>query len=79
MSRYTDFLSQLESLWLRLIPLAIVGLVFAEAPVLVSGNAQRSSFYHDLVVVYAVIVRLIFAAHTDREALRRRYSHNFLG
>jgi arylsulfatase A-like enzyme len=55
--------SALLSLWLRLITLAIFGLLFAEGLDLASGKIQGWSFYlTPLEVIFEVAVRLIFTA-----------------
>src|SRR5271166_5735497 len=65
MDRELNFRSTITSLWFRLITLAIVGLIFAEALYLAPGKAQGWSFYLTAAeVVFEVAVRLIFAALT---------------
>ena len=59
----SDFRAAVTSLWFRLITLAIVALVFAEALVLVRGKAQGWTFYlTPPEVAFEVVVRLIAAA-----------------
>ncbi len=62
MSRET-FRSVLACLWFRLISLAIVGLVFAEALFLGKNNIQGWTFYLTAPeVVFEIAVRLLFVA-----------------
>jgi arylsulfatase A-like enzyme len=55
--------SLIASLWSRLVSVAIVGLVFAEALVLAPGKVQGWTFYLSTrEVVFEVVVRLVVAA-----------------
>lgn len=63
MPKEPGFRSNLTSLWFRLMSLGMVGLVFAEALLLVSGKVQSWTYYLATAeVVFEVVVRLIFAA-----------------
>lgn len=63
MPRESGFRSTITSLWFRLISLAIVGLVFAEALKLAPGKVQNWSYYlAPWELVFEVAVHLIFAA-----------------
>ena len=55
--------SEFASLWFRLISIAIVALVFAEALLLASGKAQGWAYYLTAPeIAFEVVVRLIFGA-----------------
>ncbi len=63
MRRGSEFRATLTALWFRLITLAIVGLVFAEALYLAPGKAQGWTYYLTVPeVLFEVVVRLIAAA-----------------
>jgi arylsulfatase A-like enzyme len=63
MPRESGFRSAIESLWLRLISLGIVGLAFTEALLLAPGKVQGWSYYlTPSEVIFEVLVRLVFAA-----------------
>lgn len=63
MSREPDFLSTIKALWFRLITLAIVSLVFAEALYLAQGEVHRWAFYLTAPeVAFEMVVRLVVAA-----------------
>ena len=58
-----DFRTTLASLWFRLMGIASVSLVFAEAIWLAQGKAQGWSFYLTVwELVFEVALRLVFAA-----------------
>ena len=62
MSREQDFRSTV-TLWLRLISLAVIGFVFAEALILALGKVQGWSFYLTIPeLIFEVAVRFVFAA-----------------
>jgi arylsulfatase A-like enzyme len=63
MIRQSGFLSAVASVWLRLVALAIVGLVFAAALFVGRTRIQGWTFYLSAPeVVFEVLIRLIFAA-----------------
>ena len=63
MFRKSGFRSTVVSFWFRIITVAIIGVGFAEALQLATGEAQGWTFYLTTPeVVFEVVVRLVFAA-----------------
>jgi arylsulfatase A-like enzyme len=63
MSRNSDFLSSIRTIWLRLVTLGVISLVFTEALVLAPGKAQGWAYYLTITeVFFEIAVRLVAAA-----------------